>query len=101
MYFYLGPNEDIRIEKNDKFFNELQSEIDRSNIKVRIMGDLNGRVGNKNAKAGKQREHVKNTIRERIIKLSLENELRIRNIHLKHKEIGKIAREAPSRNKSQ
>lgn len=96
-----GPNENEKKEEKDKFYQDLQREIDDSKCNVIMMGDLNGRVGNDNKGIewclGKQGEKVKNTNGERLLNFCVENELIIANSHFKHREIHKITRVMESR----
>lgn len=86
-----GLNEDITKEKSQQF------EVD----KVIILEDLNGRVRNKNTGIewcfGKNTETVRHKNQKRI-KICLENQLKIGNLHFMTKEIHKITRQILSRN---
>ena len=48
-YIY-AENEDGRKDEKDKFFDELQKQIDNGEENIILMGNSNGRVGNKNSR---------------------------------------------------
>lgn len=97
-----GENENARKEEKDKFFDELQKQIDEGEENVMIIGDLNGRVGNKNSGIekymGKEGEETLNKNGKRIIEICIENNLIITNTKFKHKDIHKYTRGRESRN---
>ena len=93
-----GPNEDAAKEHIDAFYNELQIVIDRTktNQEVMILGDLNARVGN-NAESccgviGKEGENTVSPNGERLIDLSIRNNMKIANTFFKHKDAHKWTR---------
>ena len=99
-----GPNEDAAKEHIDEFYNELQMAIDRTktNQEVMILGDLNARVGN-NAESccgviGKEGENVVSPNGERLIDISIRNNMKIANTFFKHKEAHKWTRVVEERN---
>ena len=66
-YFFVlyAPNENAKVEEKEKFFKEIQQEMDSvDNNNIIVMGDLNGRVGKDNCGMerwlGKEGEEMKN-----------------------------------------
>lgn len=97
-----GENDDARKEEKDKFFEEVQKAIDDGGESILVMGDLNGRVGKQNEGIeeylGKEGETTKNNNGDRIIEISIENNLVIANTKFRHKDIHKYTRAVDSRN---
>lgn len=101
LFVCYGPNDNARKEEKDKFFIDLQEEIDSTNNRIIIMGDLNGRVGKNNKGIeyclGKYGEETRNDNGSRVIELCVENELKIGNTYFMKKEINKMTRQVISR----
>jgi hypothetical protein len=96
-----GPNEDEKTEEKDKFWEEMNLAVEKSNGTVFVIGDLNGRVGKKDNTTmeviGKHGENIRNGNGRRLIEHCIENDLIIANTFYTHKEINKITREVQSR----
>ena len=99
-----GPNEDAAKEDLDDFYNLLQLTIDKTkaNQEVMILGDLNARVGNKAecycGVIGKEGETSESPNGERLLDLSMRNNLKIANTYFKHKDLHKWTRVVEERN---
>lgn len=96
-----GPNEDEDVETKNKFYEELQEEVDNAMYEIIIMGDLNGRVGKNNRGIeeylGKHGEQVQNTNGKRILELCQTNDLVVANTKFTHDNKYKFTREDHSR----
>jgi hypothetical protein len=96
-----GPNEDEKTEEKDKFWEEMNLAVEKSNGTVFVIGDLNGRVGKKDNTTmeviGNHGENIRNGNGRRLIEYCIENDLIIANTFYTHKEINKITREVQSR----
>ena len=90
-----GPNEDAAKEDLDDFYNLLQLTIDKTkaNQEVMILGDINARVGNKaecySGVIGKEGETSESPNGERLVDLSMRNNMKIANTYFKHKDLHK------------
>ena len=72
IFVVYGPNENAIKEEKDEFWEKLQQELDEVKTnKIMVIGDLNGRVGNKNEGIekwlGREGESVRNENGKRII----------------------------------
>lgn len=81
-----GPNDDDKTETKDKFWEHVVEIVEDSKGKVIILGDLNGRVGNKDEKTGDilgiHGEKARNNNGFRIIDFCIQNNLLVMNSFL-------------------
>lgn len=96
-----GPNEDEKVDVKEKFWEEISNVKESVKNPIVIIGDLNGRVGKKDANTvdviGTQGEDKRNDNGCRLIKFCIDNDMIIANTFFTHKEIHKITREIKSR----
>lgn len=97
-----GPNENDSVEIKDKFWEDLQTNIEALKGNTYLVGDLNARVGRDNEKwhgtIGKYGEETLNNNGRRLLEFCIHNNLAIANTFFQHREIHKFTREMLSRN---
>ena len=96
-----GPSEDETIKNKDNFWEELTEVTEEAKGRLIILGDLNGRVGEKDEETGETIGHygesVRNSNGKRLIDFCIMNDLVITNTFYEHKEIHRYTREVRSR----
>lgn len=97
-----GPNEDATTTTKEEFWENVTEVIEDTKGSIVVLGDLNGRVGKKEAKTsdtiGIHGEVIRNNNGNRIIDFCIQNNLVVMNTFFQHKDIHKYTRECKSRN---
>lgn len=96
-----APNEGSKPEETEKFWEMLQLQTENKKGSLIVLGDLNGRVGNRpdltENCVGRHGEDSINRNGKRIIDFCIINDMVVGNTLFEHKEIHKFTREDQSR----
>lgn len=97
-----GPNEGDTAEIKDRFWEDATEVVENSLGEIIVLGDLNGRVGSKDAGTGDtigiHGEITRNNNGWRIIDFCMQNDLVVMNSFFQHRDVHKYTREVKSRN---
>lgn len=96
-----APNEDDSSSNKEKFWDRMAEEVEDTEGRLLIIGDLNSRVGKRDDETaetiGKHGEDTRNKNGKILIEFCMVNNLIITNTFFAHKDIHKYTREVKSR----